>query len=42
MMLVGELNMSTILDTRTSGTVLPLLDSRRSREIASHIETVAL
>jgi predicted amidohydrolase len=42
MMLVGELNMSTILDTRTAGTVLPLLDSRRSREIASHIETIAL
>ena len=32
MMLVGELNMSTILDARTTGTVLPLLDSRRSRE----------
>jgi predicted amidohydrolase len=42
MMLVGELNMSTILDARTTGTVLPLLDSRRSREIASNIETIAL
>jgi predicted amidohydrolase len=42
MMIVGELNMSTILDTRTAGTVLPLLDSKRSREIASNVETVAL
>ncbi len=42
MMLVGELNMNTILDARTTGTVLPLLDSRRSREIASNIETIAL
>jgi predicted amidohydrolase len=42
MMLVGELNMSTILDARTAGTVLPLLDSRRSREIASNIETITL
>jgi hypothetical protein len=42
MMIVGELNMNTILDARTAGTVLPLLDSRRSQEIASNVETVAL
>jgi predicted amidohydrolase len=42
MMVIGELNLTTILDTRSSGTVLPLLDSRRSGEIASNLETVAL
>jgi len=42
MMVIGELNMSTILDTRTSGTVLALLDSRRSAEIASKVEIVAI
>ena len=38
MMVIGELNMKTILDTRSNGTVLPLLDSTRSTEIASNIE----
>ncbi len=42
MMVIGELNMRTILDTRTSGTVLPLLDSQRSAEIASQVEVVKL
>jgi predicted amidohydrolase len=42
MMVVGELNMRTILDTRTSGTVLPLFDSHRSAEIASRVEVVEL
>jgi predicted amidohydrolase len=42
MMVVGELNLSTISDARTSGTVLPLLDSRRSAEIASNLELVAV
>lgn len=42
MMVVGELNMKTILDTRTSGTVLPLFDSHRSSEIASRVEVVSL
>ncbi len=42
MMVIGELNMSTILDTRSSGTVLPLLDSVRSTEIAASVETVSL
>ena len=40
MMVIGELNMSTITDSRSSGTVLPLNDSRRSFEIASRIEVV--
>jgi hypothetical protein len=42
MMVVGELNLKTILDTRSSGTVLPLLDSRHSAEIASRVEVVTL
>jgi predicted amidohydrolase len=42
MMVIGELNLKTILDTRSSWTVLPLLDSRRSAEIALQVETVAV
>jgi predicted amidohydrolase len=42
MMVIGELNMTTILDTRSSGTVLPLLDSVRSAQIAASVETVPL
>lgn len=42
MMVVGELSLRTIADTRSSGTVLPLLDSRRSAEIASTVEVVEL
>jgi hypothetical protein len=42
MMVIGELNLETIVDTRTAGSVLPLLDSRRSREIASRVEVVPL
>ncbi|MEO5926425.1 MAG: carbon-nitrogen hydrolase family protein [Bryobacteraceae bacterium] len=42
MMVVGELNLKTIADSRTSGTVLPLFDSRRSAEIALNVEIVNL
>jgi len=42
MMIVGELNLKTILDTRSAGTVLPLLDSRNSSAIASQVEVVSL
>jgi predicted amidohydrolase len=42
MMVVGELNLSTIADARTTGTVLPLLDSKRSAQIASNIELVEI
>ena len=42
MMVVGELNLSTIADARTTGTVLPLLDSRRSAQIAANIEVVPI
>lgn len=42
MMIVGELNLSTIVDSRSSGTVLPLEDSKRSNEIAARATTVVL
>jgi predicted amidohydrolase len=41
-MVVGELNMKTIVDCRSTGTVLPLVDSVRSAEIASRVEVVRL
>jgi predicted amidohydrolase len=42
MMVIGELNLKTIAETRASGTVLPLLDSRRSAVIAAAAEVVTL
>ena len=42
MMIIGELNMDTISETREFGTVLPLDDSRRSSELARTIEVVTL
>ncbi len=42
MMIVGELNLTTIVDSRSSGTVLPLEDSKRSAEIAARVTTVIL
>jgi predicted amidohydrolase len=42
MMVVGELNLKTIAEARTTGTVLPLLDSRRSAQIASNLEIVTV
>jgi predicted amidohydrolase len=42
MMVIGDLNMRTIVDARSSGTVLPLVDSERSVEIASSLQTVRL
>lgn len=42
MMVIGELNLKTIADTRSTGTVLPLNDSRRSTEIAARAEVVRL
>ena len=37
-MVIGELDLTTIQRARTNGTVLPLLDSARSQEIASNVE----
>jgi predicted amidohydrolase len=42
MMVIGELNLRTIEDSRASGTVLPLLDSRRTGELVRHPEVVPL
>lgn len=41
-MVIGELNLSTIAEARSSGTVLPLRDSARSAELASKLEVVSL
>jgi predicted amidohydrolase len=42
MMVIGELNLKTILESRTNGTVLPLTDSRRSPELTARTEVVTL
>jgi predicted amidohydrolase len=42
MMVVGELNLTTVLDGRSTGTVLPLLDSRKSKEIAASVEMISI
>lgn len=42
MMVIGELNLQTILDTKTTGTVLPLYDSRNTTEILATSETIYL
>jgi predicted amidohydrolase len=41
-MVIGELNLSTIRDARSTGTVLPLLDSQRTSEIVAGAEVVTL
>lgn len=41
-MVIGELNLRTIVDARSSGTVLPLLDSGRTAEIAARVEVSQL
>jgi hypothetical protein len=42
MMVIGELNLHTISETRVSGTVLPLLDSHRSKELIGTPEILRL
>ena len=42
MMVIGELNLKTILKARTTGTVLPLFDSARTQEITGEVEVVKL
>jgi predicted amidohydrolase len=42
MMVIGELNLDTIFESRTTGTVLPLNDSLRTAELLQHIEQVRL
>jgi predicted amidohydrolase len=41
-MIIGELNLRTIQETRTSGTVLPLLDSERTAALVELAEVVPL
>jgi len=42
MMVIGDLNLETILQSRVSGTVLPLNDSRNTLEMLKNVEEVAL
>lgn len=42
MMVIGELNLHTIRDSRSTGTVLPLLDSRRTWQMVAEPEFVTL
>lgn len=42
MMVLGELNLKTINESRSSGTVLPLNDSQHTKELISHVEIVSL
>lgn len=42
MMVIGELNLKTISESRASGTVLPLLDSRRTAELVAKPEMITL
>jgi predicted amidohydrolase len=42
MMVVGELNLSTILSSRTNGTVIPLHDSRNTADLLSSHEVTKL
>lgn len=41
-MVIGDVNLTTILQGRSHGTVLPLLDSHRSTEIVKNVEVVPL
>ena len=41
-MVIAELNLSTIVESRSTGTVLPLNDSSRSSEIARDVEVITL
>ncbi|HET6347799.1 MAG TPA: carbon-nitrogen hydrolase family protein [Candidatus Krumholzibacteria bacterium] len=41
-MVIGELNLTTLLESRETGTVLPLHDSVASSEVKKHVEVVTL
>lgn len=41
-MVIGDLNLKTLMASRSSGTVLPLRDSLRSQEVAAQMEVVSL
>lgn len=42
MMVIGDLNLETIQQTRTTGTVLPLNDSRNTAKMLEHLEEMSL
>lgn len=42
MMVIGELNLKTINESRSSGTVLPLNDSQHTAELISQVDIVSL
>lgn len=42
MMVIGELNLTTILEARSTGTVLPLTDSERSAGVLNRVDVRAL
>lgn len=42
MMVIGELNLKTINESRSSGTVLPLHDSKHTAELISQVDIVSL
>lgn len=42
MMVIGDLNLETIQQTRTTGTVLPLNDSRNTAKMLEHLEEATL
>jgi predicted amidohydrolase len=42
MMVIGDLNLETIRQTRTTGTVLPLNDSRNTAKMLEHLEEMSL
>ncbi|MGH9465201.1 MAG: hypothetical protein ACRD0X_06105, partial [Thermoanaerobaculia bacterium] len=41
-MVIGDLNLSLAVESRRTGTVLPLRDSQRTTDVASEMEVVAL
>ena len=41
-MVIGDLNLATLVEARESGTVLPLRDSQHSQEVAARLEVVSL
>lgn len=41
-MVIGDINLRTILEGRSHGTVLPLLDSHQTREIVQQTEVLPL
>ena len=42
MMVIAEVNLDTIAESRENGTVLPLRDSITTAEVTSHLETISL